>query len=93
MRILHLKHVQLEGKSISVTRRAGSYGCETSRLPHFLQNRLTIGGEVVILMRLPSFTLKKIPDTHFCSEADSSQGLKSPITSSGIEPATIRLVA
>jgi hypothetical protein len=30
--------------------------CEMSRFPHFLKNRLTDGGEVVILMRLPPFT-------------------------------------
>jgi hypothetical protein len=31
-------------------------GCETSRLPHFLDNRLTDGGEVVSLTRRPPFT-------------------------------------
>jgi hypothetical protein len=31
---------------IPVTGRGGSLGCETSRLPHFLDNRLTDGGEV-----------------------------------------------
>jgi hypothetical protein len=30
-------------------------GCETSRLPHFQDNRLTIGGEIVSLMRRPPF--------------------------------------
>jgi hypothetical protein len=29
----------------------GPQGCETSRLPHFLHNRLTDGGEVVSLTR------------------------------------------
>jgi hypothetical protein len=36
-----------KGKAIPVTRRGGPYGCETSRLPHFLDNRLTESGEVV----------------------------------------------
>jgi hypothetical protein len=40
--------------------------CETSRLPHFLDNRLTDGGEVVSLTRRPPFTLRKIPGTDFC---------------------------
>jgi hypothetical protein len=31
-------------------------GCETSRLPHFLDNRLKYGGEVVRLTRRPPFT-------------------------------------
>jgi hypothetical protein len=34
-------------KAISVTGREGPYCCETSRLPHFLENWLTDGGEVV----------------------------------------------
>jgi hypothetical protein len=52
-------------------------GCGTSRFPHVLDNRLTDGGEVVSLTRRPPFTPRKIPGT---------------LTSSGIEPATFRLV-
>jgi hypothetical protein len=37
-----------------------------SRLPHFLHNRLTDGGEVVSLARRPPFTPRKIPGPHFC---------------------------
>jgi hypothetical protein len=43
-------------KAIPVTGRGGPYGCEMSRLPHFLENRLTGGGEVVSLTRRPPFT-------------------------------------
>jgi hypothetical protein len=39
-----------KGKVIPVTDRGGQQGFETSRLPHFLDNRLTDGGEVVSLM-------------------------------------------
>jgi hypothetical protein len=39
---------------IPVTGRGGPYGCETSRLPHFLNNRLTDGGEGVSLTRQPA---------------------------------------
>jgi hypothetical protein len=53
-------------KAINVTGRGGQYGCERSRLPHFLDDRLTDGGEVVSLTRRPPFTLRKIPGTHFC---------------------------
>jgi hypothetical protein len=35
-----------KGKAIPVTGRGGPQGCETSRLPHFLDNRLTDGSEV-----------------------------------------------
>jgi hypothetical protein len=40
-------------KKSSVTSRGGPWGCETSRLPHFLDNLLTDGGEVVSLARRP----------------------------------------
>jgi hypothetical protein len=33
-----------KGKAIPVTGRGGPRGCETSKLPHFLDNRLTDGG-------------------------------------------------
>jgi hypothetical protein len=47
-----------KGKSIPVTDHGDSQGCETSRLPHFLDNRLTDSDEVVSLTRRPSFTPK-----------------------------------
>jgi hypothetical protein len=56
----------MKGKAIPVTGRGGPYGCETSRLPHFLDNRLTDGGEVVSLTRRSPFIPRKIPGTHFC---------------------------
>jgi hypothetical protein len=34
-------------KAIIVTGRGDPYVCETSRLPHFLDSRLTDGGEIV----------------------------------------------
>jgi hypothetical protein len=45
-----------KGKAIPVTGRAGPQGCETSRLPHFLDNRLTDDGKVVSLTHRPPFT-------------------------------------
>jgi hypothetical protein len=38
-------------KDIPVTGRGGPEGCETSRLPHFLNNRFTSDDEVVSLKR------------------------------------------
>jgi hypothetical protein len=38
-------------KTVSVTGHGGLHGCETSRAPKFLDNRLTDGGEVVSLAR------------------------------------------
>jgi hypothetical protein len=53
-----------------------SYSCKRKRRPiglwdveahtFALDNRLTIGGEVVSLTRRPPFTRRKIPGTHFC---------------------------
>jgi hypothetical protein len=41
---------------MSVTGHGDAQGYETSRLPHFLHNRLTYGGEAVSLPRQPPFT-------------------------------------
>jgi hypothetical protein len=54
-----------KGKAIPVTGHEGPEGCETSRLPHFLDNPLTDGGEVSPTRR-PPFTPIKIPGTRFC---------------------------
>jgi hypothetical protein len=64
------------GKTISVTGRAGPYGCGTLRLPHFLNNRLTHGGEVVSLMRRAPFTPPPPEDSwySFVLEAESTLG-------------------
>jgi hypothetical protein len=53
-------------KAIPVTGRGALEGCEMSRLPHFIYNRLKDGGKVVSLMRRLLFTPRKIPGTHFC---------------------------
>jgi hypothetical protein len=40
-----VKHtINNKGKEIPVTGRGGPYGYETSKSPHFLDNRLTDGG-------------------------------------------------
>jgi hypothetical protein len=48
--------VTVKGKAIPVTGHEGLWGCETSRLPHFLDNRLTDGSEVVSPTPRPPFT-------------------------------------
>jgi hypothetical protein len=45
-----------------------------SRRSHFLDNRLTDGGEGVSLTHRPPFTSKKIPGTHFCYRLSRPQG-------------------
>jgi hypothetical protein len=63
-----------KGKAIPVTGRGGPYGCESSRLPHFLDNRHTDGGEFVILTLQPPFTPRKIPGTHLCYRLSRPHG-------------------
>jgi hypothetical protein len=46
----------VKGKAIPVTGRGGPWGCETLRLPRFLDSRLTDGGKVVSLTCRPPFT-------------------------------------
>jgi hypothetical protein len=63
-----------KGKATPVTGREGTLGCETSRLPHFLDNRLTDGGEVVSLTRRPPFTSQEDSWYSFLLEAKSIPG-------------------
>jgi hypothetical protein len=55
---------------ISVTGLGGLLGCEVSRTPHCLDNRLTGGGKVVRPTHRPRSTLQKhnfsVSGTHFC---------------------------
>jgi hypothetical protein len=49
IRCLVVSSPRMFNKAILVTGRGGPQGCETSRAPHFPDNRLTDGGEVVSL--------------------------------------------
>jgi hypothetical protein len=62
------------GKVIPIIGHEGSYDCETSRLPHLLENRLTDGGEVVSLTRRPPFTPQENSWYLFLLEAESTPG-------------------
>jgi hypothetical protein len=63
-------------KAIPITDRGGPYGCETSRLPHFLYNRLTDGGEVVSLTRRSAALYpQEVSWYSFPLEAESTPGL------------------
>jgi hypothetical protein len=64
-----------KGKAIPVTGCGGPYGCETLRLPHFLDNQLTDGGEVVSLMHRPATLYPQEDSWHsFLLEAESTPG-------------------
>jgi hypothetical protein len=56
----------VKGKAIPVTGHGAPQSCEMSRIPHFPDNQLTDGSEVVSLTRRPPFTPRKIPGTQFC---------------------------
>jgi hypothetical protein len=68
------KYIKEKGKAIPVTGHGGPKRCGTSRLPRFLDNQPTDGGEVVSLTRRPPFTPSKIPSTHFCKRLSRTQG-------------------
>jgi hypothetical protein len=63
-----------QGKAIPATGHEGPYVCETSRLPHFLDNRLTDCGEVVSPTRRPPFTPQEDSWYSFLLEAESTPG-------------------
>jgi hypothetical protein len=69
-----IKKGEGKGKAIPVTGCEGQYGCETSKLPHFLDNRLTEGGKVVSLTRRPLFTTQEISWYSFLLDAESTPG-------------------
>jgi hypothetical protein len=64
-----------KSKVIPVTGRGDPQGCETSRLPHFLDNPLTSGGEVVSLTRRPpALNPQEYSWYSFQLEAESTPG-------------------
>jgi hypothetical protein len=69
MKLCGISHV-----AIAVTGPEGPQGCEKLRLTHFLDIRLTDGGEVISLTQRPPFTHRKIPGTHFCYRLSRPQG-------------------
>jgi hypothetical protein len=74
-------------KAIPVIGCGSPEGCETSKLPHFLDNQLTNGGEAVSLTCRPPFTPRATVWLERLGQ------LKNPMTSSGCEPTTFCLVA
>jgi hypothetical protein len=63
-----------KGKFVPVTGRGGPYGYETSRLSHFLDSRLTDGGELVSLTHRSPLYLQEDSWYSFPLEAQSSAG-------------------
>jgi hypothetical protein len=61
-----MSRMGITAKAIPVTGRGGQLGCETSRLPLFLDNLFTDGGELSALRAGRTFIPRNIPGTHFC---------------------------
>jgi hypothetical protein len=76
VKLLRVKYliVYSKRKATPVTGRGRLYGCETSRFPHFLDNQLTDGGEVVSLTRRPPLSARRVPAAHFCERLRRPQG-------------------
>jgi hypothetical protein len=77
--LAHTLHINTSAKHPilyihAVTGRGGPYGCETSRFPHFLDNRLTDGGEFVSLTRRPPFYPQEDSWYLFLLEVESTTG-------------------
>jgi hypothetical protein len=67
-------NILYNGKFIHLTGCEGPQGCETSRFPHILDNRLTDSGKVVSLTRRPPFTPQEGSWYSFPLEAESTPG-------------------
>jgi hypothetical protein len=63
-----------KGKATPLTGHGGPLGCETSRLPHFLNNRLTYGRKVVSPRRRPPVSSQEDSWYSFLLEAESTPG-------------------
>jgi hypothetical protein len=66
------QHILQKGNVIHVSGRRGPWGCETSRLLHFLDNRFTDGSEIVSLTHRPPFTPPEASWHSFLLEAEST---------------------
>jgi hypothetical protein len=95
-------HFIKKGKAIPVICHGGPLGCEVLRFPHFIDNRLTDGSETVNLRCQPPFNPRRflVPISVRCWVnpratvwLEGLGQLRNPMTSSGIKPATFRLVA
>jgi hypothetical protein len=63
-----------KGEAVPVTSRGGPWVCETSRLPHFLDNRHTDGCEVVKPYAPAALYLQEDSWYSFVLEAESTPG-------------------
>jgi hypothetical protein len=95
--------VKRKGKAVLVTDREGPYGCDTSTLSHFVQ---TIGSQMAVNLSalragrhltpgrfLVLISLRGWVDPRAVVRLEELGKLKNPMTTTGIEHATFRLVA
>jgi hypothetical protein len=97
--ISHVIIIDCNSNAIPVTGHGGPQGYESSRLPHFLDNRFIDGGEVVSLMpRLPFtprwrflvlISVRGWVDSRATVRLEGLGQLKNQMTSSGIKPAAV----
>jgi hypothetical protein len=82
-------------KVIHVTGRGGPYECDTSRLQHFLDNRLVDSTECSALRAGHSLlvSVRGPVDPGTIVPLEGLDQFKNPMFSSGIKPSTFRLVS
>jgi hypothetical protein len=92
------RYTKGKSKAIPVTGRAGPYGFNMSRIPHFLDSRLTDGGQFVSLMSRSKFTspgrslalisVRSRVNPNVIVRLEGLGQLKNPMTSLEFEPVT-----
>jgi hypothetical protein len=63
-----------DNKALALTDHGDPLGCETSKIPHFLDNWLTDGGEVINLKRPPPFNPQEDFWYSFLLDAETTPG-------------------
>jgi hypothetical protein len=97
LQINSLKYIMIKGKdkAVTVTDCEGPLGCERSRLPHLLDNRLRDGGKAPSLTPWQPFTPRRFlvlisvsswVDPSAIVRLEGLGHLKNPITSLGFNP-------
>lgn len=65
--------MNMKRKAVPATSHGDPKDCQMSRLPHYLDNQITDGSELISLMNRP-LSIAKMTGTHFCSKLNRHHG-------------------